>query len=269
MGVIPKLRAVVALIVAAVVIAGLPRKIGAQETTTQKMMPAGASPKYEVASIKLADPDEKRDGFDVKGRHVLMENIPVMTMLVFGYSVTPKQVVGLPDWAKSEHWDVDGVADVEGAPNLAQTQRMVQGLLTDRFGLKVHHETREVTGYALTLAKGGPKMVKSQGDPNGLPRQNSHMNAGQREIQFSNNTMHEFAMAMQFYMSEPVVDRTGLAGRWDFELKWTPDETRALPENAAPGVFTAVQEQLGLKLEPGKMPVDVLVVDAVEKPSAN
>jgi uncharacterized protein (TIGR03435 family) len=70
-------------------------------------------------------------------------------------------------------------------------------------------------------------------------------------------------------MSEPVVDRTGLTGRWDFELKWTTDETRAPVENAAPGVFTAVQEQLGLKLEAGKTPTDVVVVDAVEKPSAN
>jgi uncharacterized protein (TIGR03435 family) len=269
MGVARKLRAAVAVAVAAVVVAGIPRKVVAQESQAQKMMPADARPTFEVAAIKLADPDEKRDGFDVKGRHVLMENIPVMTMLVFGYGVSPKQVVGVPDWAKSEHWDVDGVPDVEGAPNLAQTQGMVQGLLTDRFGLKVHHETREVAGYALTVAKGGPNIAKSQGDPNGLPRQNSHMNAGQRDIKFTNNTMREFALAMQFYMSEPVVDRTGLTGRWDFELKWTTDETRAPQENAAPGVFTAVQEQLGLKLEAGKMPVDVLVVDAVEKPSAN
>lgn len=180
----------------AVVVAGMPGKIGAQEVEAQKTMRADAHPAFEVASIKLADPDEKRDGFDVKGRHVLMENIPVMTMLVFGYGVSPKQVAGVPDWAKSEHWDVDGVPDVEGAPNLAQMQGMVQGLLTDRFGLKVHHETREVAGYALTVAKGGPKIAKSQGDPNGLPRQNSHMNAGQRDIKFTNNTMREFALAM-------------------------------------------------------------------------
>lgn len=263
-----RLRWVAAGIMAAVVVV-LPGKIGAQEAQPQKIMPADAHPAFEVASIKLADPDEKRDGFDVKGRHVLMENIPVMTMLVFGYGVSPKQVVGVPDWAKSEHWDVDGVPDVEGAPNLAQMQGMVQGLLTDRFGLKVHHETREVAGYALTVAKGGPKIAKSQGDPNGLPRQNSHMNAGQRDIKFTNNTMREFALAMQFYMSEPVVDRTGLTGRWDFELKWTTDETRAPVENAAPGVFTAVQEQLGLKLEAGKTPTDVLVVDTVQRPSAN
>jgi len=269
MGVTRTVAWVVAGTMAAVVIAGLPRKIGAQEQQAQKMMPAAAHPKYEVASIKLADANEKRDGFDLKGRHVVMENIPVMTMLVFGYGVSPKQLVGVPDWAKSEHWDVDGVADVDGTPSLAQTQAMVQGLLLDRFGLKVHHETREVAGYALTVAKGGPKIAKSEGDPNGSPRQNSHMNAGQRDIKFSNNTMQEFALAMQFYMGEPVVDRTGLTGRWDFELKWTTDETRAPQEDAAPGVFTAVQEQLGLKLEPGKTPTDVLVVDKVEKPSAN
>ena len=269
MGLSRSWRRGIAVALAMFAVGGLPRTSGGQEQQAQKVMPADAHPLFEVASIKLADPTENRDGFDLKGRHVLMENIPVMTMLVFSYSVTPRQVVGAPDWVKSVHWDVDGVADVEGAPNLAQMQGMVQELLKGRFGLKVHRETREGTGYALTVAKGGPKIVKSQGDPNGLPRQNSHMNAGQRDIKFTNNTMHEFALALQFYMSEPVVDRTGLAGRWDFELKWSPDEMRALPENAAPGVFTAVQEQLGLKLESGKMPVDVLVVDAVEQPGEN
>ena len=85
----------------------------------------------------------------MRGRHVLMENIPVMTMLGFSYSVTPKQIVGAPDWAKSEHWDVDGVPDVEGTPNIAQIQGMIQKLLADRFGLKAHRETREIAGYAL------------------------------------------------------------------------------------------------------------------------
>jgi uncharacterized protein (TIGR03435 family) len=137
-----------------------------QQTTEVKMMPADARPTFEVASIKLADPNGKRDGFDVKGRHVLMENIPVMTMLVFAYSVSPTQIAGVPGWAKSEHWDVDGVPDVEGTPNIAQIQGMIQGLLTDRFSLKAHHETRELAGYALAVGKGGPKIAKSQGDPN-------------------------------------------------------------------------------------------------------
>jgi uncharacterized protein (TIGR03435 family) len=253
----------------AAVVVVLPGKIGGQEAQAPKMMPADAHPKFEVESIKLADPDEKRDGFDVRGRHVLMENVPVMTMVIFAYGTTPKQTARMPEWAKSVHWDADGVADVEGAPSLAQTQEMIQQLLVERFGLKVHREKREVSGYALTVGKGGPKIAKSQGDPNGMPRQNSHMNAGQRDIKFTNNTMNEFAQAMQFYISEPVTDHTALSGRWDFELKWTADETRAPQENAAPGVFTAVQEQLGLKLEPVKAPMDVLVVDSVQKPGAN
>ena len=263
------MRAAAKYIFLLMVVTGLPLRALAQEAQAQKMMPGDAQPVFEVASIKPAGPNEKRDGFDVKGRHVLMENIPVTTMLIFAYSISPKQIVGAPDWVKSQHWDVDGVPDVEGTPNVAQEQGMIQGLLTDRFGLKVHHESRELTGYTLTVAKGGPKIAKSQGDPNGLPRQDSHMNAGQRDIKFTNNTMREFALAMQFYISEPVVDRTGLTGRWDFELKWTSDETRAPQENAAPGVFTAVQEQLGLKLEAGNTPTDVLVIDSVERPGAN
>ena len=264
-----RLRWVAAGMMAAVVVVGLPRKVGAQETQTPKMMPADARPVFDVASIKLADPDKKRDGFDLKGKHVLIENVPVTTMLIFAYSMSPKQIFGVPDWAKSEHWDVDGLADVEGTPSLAQTQGMIRQLLSDGFGLKVHRETREVSGYVLTVAKGGPKIAKSQGAPNGSPRQNSHMNAGQRDIKFTNNTMNEFAQAMQFYISEPVSDRTALPGRWDFELKWTADEMRAPVEDAAPGVFTAVQEQLGLKLEPVKAPMDVLVVDSIQKPTSN
>jgi uncharacterized protein (TIGR03435 family) len=81
--------------------------------------------------------------------------------------------------------------------------------VADRFGPKVHNVTRELTAYALTVAKGGPKIAKSQGDPNGLPRQNSHMNAGQRDIKFTNNTMREFALAMQFYIGEPVGTKRG------------------------------------------------------------
>lgn len=124
--------------------------------------------------------------------------------------------------------------------------------------------------YALTVAKGGPKMTPSEGDPNGSLDENDHDNGGQRFMQMTNGSMAAFALIMKFYMDRPVVDQTGLTGRYDFRLKWTFDESKAPTDGtAAPSLFTAVQEQLGLKLDAVKAPADVLVVDKVEKPGAN
>jgi uncharacterized protein (TIGR03435 family) len=150
-------------------------------------------------------------------------------------------------------------------------------VLADRFGLKVHDEKRELSVYALTVAKGGPKLTKSLGNPNGPPDDNFSTSAYMRE---TNTTMGEFAKAMQYVLDRPEVDQTGLEGRWDFLLKWTPDESQftalgyKIPPptenpNAPPGLFAAIQEQIGLKLEAVKALAQVLVVDKVERPSAN
>jgi uncharacterized protein (TIGR03435 family) len=120
------------------------------------------------------------------------------------------------------------------------------------------------------VAKGGPKMTKSAGDPNGSMDENDGSNGGQRTMHVTNISMAEFALIMKFYLDRPVVDQTGLPGRYDFQLKWTFDESKAPTDGtAAPSVFTAVQDQLGLKLDAVKAPADMLVIDHVEQPSAN
>jgi uncharacterized protein (TIGR03435 family) len=145
---------------------------------------------------------------------------------------------------------------------------MVKKLMADRFQLKFHTEKRELSVYALTLAKTGPKFSKSQGDPNGKPG----LGFGPGNMGATNATMAEIAEAMQQgAVDRPVVDQTGLAGRFDLRLRWTPADIPADTQNAdaPPDLFTAMQEQLGLKLLATKEPVDVIMIDRVERPSAN
>ena len=124
--------------------------------------------------------------------------------------------------------------------------------------------------YALTLAKGGEKMTPSAGDPNGLLSETERDNGGQRTLQLTNSSLGDLVWLLKSNLDRPVVDQTGLKGRYDFKLTWTYDESRAPTDgSAAPSVFTAVQEQLGLKLEPVRTMTDVLVVDKVERPGAN
>jgi uncharacterized protein (TIGR03435 family) len=185
----------------------------------------------------------------------------------FAYAIHPKQIVDGPVWLETQRYDIVGQADVEGYANLRQIQEMLQKLLASRFNLKFHREKRELSIYAITLAKGGPKLTKHLEASNGLPTQSGSPSSGGRR--FTNNSMSDFALGMQSFLDRPVVDQTGLVGRFDFVLSWTPDDSNTDPENPAPGLFTAVQEQLGLKLEPVKGPADVYVIDHVEKPSEN
>lgn len=181
-----------------------------------------------------------------------------------------KQIVGAPDWIATERWDIEGIADPPGKPPLKQFQSLVRKILAERFGLKAHTETREMPVYALTVAKGGSKLTKSAGDPNGRMAENDNENGGQMNMRMTNSTMSDFGLLIKGYVDRPVVDQTGLTGRYDFKLAWAFDESKAPTDgSAAPSLFTAVQEQIGLKLEPVKARADVLVVDNVERPGAN
>jgi uncharacterized protein (TIGR03435 family) len=155
---------------------------------------------------------------------------------------------------------------------------MIQKLLADRFQLKFHNDKKELSAYVLTVAKGGPKMKKSEADPNGL---GGRFFRGLGVLSFTNSSMPDLCDLFQaVVLDRPVVDQTNLPGKWDFLLKWTPDESQfggmgikvPPPSDAAdapPPLFTAIQEQIGLKLEAGKAQVPVLVIERAEKPSAN
>ena len=242
-------------------------------------MPASARPAFEVATIKPADPDENGKGYFFQGDQVRTLNTSVNDLITFAFSLQQKQILGGPAWVSSDHFDISGKPDIDGGPNTLQMRGMLEKLLIERFGLKFHYEKRELPVYALTIVKSGNKMTKSKGDPDGLP---SMFFQGLGILPVSNATMQDFSNIMQSaVLDRPVVDQTGLTGRWDFTLKWTPDDSQfgglgvkvppPSPDapNAPPALFTAMPEQLGLRLDATKAPVQVLVIDALQKPSAN
>jgi uncharacterized protein (TIGR03435 family) len=233
-------------------------------------MAKDADPDWEVATVKQGNPDDNNSGFQIKGRRVVIERKTVEDMLIVGYGMNKRQVEGAPGWMGSERWDVEGVPDVPGEPSLKQLESLVRKILTERFGLTMHMVKREMGVYSITVAKGGPKLEKSAGDPDGLPDDSDNENGGQRSMRMTNATMGDFALLMKFFLDRPVMDQTGLAGRYDFMLKWTFDDSRVPTDGtAAPSLFTAVQEQMGLKIEPVKAMTDVMVIDKLERPSAN
>jgi uncharacterized protein (TIGR03435 family) len=243
-----------------------------------KPMPADANPVFEVATIKPSKPGTPGKGFGVRGRHFSTKNTSVSDIITFAYGVHARQITGGPAWLETDKYDLDAQPDGEGQPNDKQWKTMVQKLLADRYKLTFHREKKELSVYAIVVGKTGPKLTKSEGDPNGLPalffRRLGMLPA-------RNATIADFAGLMQAaVLDRPVVDQTGLPGRYDFTLTWTPDEfqfggqvanTPAPPGNAEapPDLFTAMQQQLGLKFESTKAPAEVLAIDHVEKPSEN
>jgi uncharacterized protein (TIGR03435 family) len=243
-----------------------------------KPMPADAHPKFDVVTVKPSDPNRPGKLFTIRGRHVMTINTNVNDLITFAYGLHSKQIVGAPDWFGTEKFDIDGVPDVEGQPNTKQLKMLIQSALTDRFKLTFHHDQKELSVYALTVGKGGPKMTETIHQPNDPVNFLFRKLGG---LMVSNATMKDFCDGMQSaVMDKPVVDHTGLTARYDFLLNWTPDESQfaamgaKIPPppddpNAPPSLYTALQEQLGLKLDAVKASAEVFVIDHIEKPSAN
>src|SRR4051794_78712 len=245
-----------------------------------KLMPADAKPTFEVATIKPSVPD-------APGQSILLgrggsnlfttTNSTLADLITFAYELHPRQLTFAPAWVESEKFDLSAKPDQPGMPSGPQLKTMVKQLLAERFQLTFHREKKELSVYALTVAKSGPKLNKSESTAS-LPGIGGR---GPGSIGVRNATMAEFADFLQNRLVErPVVDQTGLPGRYDFTLKWTPDpgQLAAVGPNAsppppadedAPDLFGALVQQLGLKLEGTKAPVEVLVIDKVEKPSEN
>jgi uncharacterized protein (TIGR03435 family) len=230
-------------------------------------MAPNAVPSFEVATIKLTDPSDTSRGFHISGRSIYIENEDLEALISVAYSIHKVQIVDAPAWFAKNRYDIKGTPDVAGVPDLHQYQLMIQHLLADRFQLKFNREKRELSVYAIKVAKGGPKIAKSSRDPQSLPDQTGN---GGGAMRFTNVSMADFTLGMQEFLEKPVVDQTGLSGRFDFELHWTPDNAPASDDpNAPPDIFTAVQEELGLKIDSTKALVNVLAIVHAEHPSEN
>jgi uncharacterized protein (TIGR03435 family) len=244
-------------------------------------MPANAKPEFAVATIKPSRPDAPRGGYGIRGQDVTTTNVTVSWMIKLAYNVHAHQISGAPAWLDSERYDTVGRSDTPGEPSRDQMKLMIQKLLVDRFQLRFHTEKKELPVYAMVVAKSGPKITVSAADPNAFPGIGFGRAPGVISLVGRNTGLNGVANGLQSnILDKPVVDQTGLTGRYDFQLRFTPDATQVAnfgglePANAAdldapPDIFTAFEQQLGLKLQPTKAVVDVMVIDRIERPSPN
>jgi uncharacterized protein (TIGR03435 family) len=203
-------------------------------------------------------------------------------LIHYAFQLQPYQIASTPGWIKSEHYDVNA-KPADAHPDFDDIPLMLQGLLEDRFRLKYHWETREQPAYDLVVTKPGRLRVSIlKGDcppplsnPEWLPK-DAPCGGLQNSVGHTkgyNLTASDLAGNLSWLLSKPVSDKTNLAGRYDVELRWTPEyiEMRSNAASAQddPNIFTAIQEQLGLKLQPTRGPVRVFVIDHIEKPSDN
>jgi uncharacterized protein (TIGR03435 family) len=243
-----------------------------------KAMDASIVPRFDVVTIKPSDPNRPGKLFTFRGRHAMTINTTTNDLITFAYGLHVKQIINAPDWFATEKFDLDGVPDHDGQPNSKQLRQLVQSALEDRFQIKFHHDQKELSVYALEVTKGGPKLTETIHQPSD-PKNFLFRKLG--ELTVTNSTMRDFCDGMQgAVLDKPAVDHTGLTARYDFTLSWTPDESQfsALggyrppateDPNAPPALSDAMQQQLGLHFESTKAPADVIVIDHVEKPSAN
>ena len=231
-----------------------------------------AAAKFEVASIKTASPAEtERSLTHNAGARLTTSNATLKMLILLAYQVMPYQVSGGPNWLESDGFDIEAKAANPKATQ-AQFRQMIQRLLADRFQLKVHMGAAELPVYALVAAKGGARLVEAKND-----NAEVSMNIdGPGHMTGVKATMPMLANTLTRPLQRKVVDETGLAGAYNFELRFLPDrkpprpgDDAAPPTGDGPSLFTALQEQLGLSLKAGKGPVEVLVIDHAERPSEN
>ncbi len=249
------------------------------------MMPTSAKPEFTVATIKPSRPDAPRGGYGFRGQDVTTTNVTVNWMIKFAYNLHARQITGGPAWLDSAKYDTVGRPDTPGQPNRDQMKLMIQGLLADRF-LSSSSSTSKREGTAgvraMMVLKTGAKITTSAGDPNAFPGIGFGQGPGILTLVGRNTTLDGIANGLQSnVLDKPVVNQTGLTGRYDLLLRFTPDTAQVanfggLPPggnsadpDAPPDIFSAFQQQLGLKLESTKAFVDVMVIEKIERPSEN
>ncbi len=246
-----------------------------------KMMAPDANPSFDVATIKPNNSGAANmQGLTVNGRNFATRNSSLGDLVAFAFQVQARQIVNGPDWMDKDRYDIAAVPDAEGAPSVVQLRSMIQKLLADRFKLTFHKEKREMPAFVLTVAKTGSKLTPTQAT-GPLPGLGLRPQPGGVIMPVQNATMGDFSGFLQsLVLDRPVVNETKLDGRYDFAVKFMPDDSQfnghppPVPAKtdsveSYPSLFDAFQQQLGLKLEAQKAPVEVIVIDHAEKPSAN
>jgi uncharacterized protein (TIGR03435 family) len=246
------------------------------------MASAQSTRSFAVASIRANRSGERIMLFNpARGGRFTATNSSLHLLIRYAYDVADYQISGAPDWVKSDHWDI--AAKGEGDPPVSEIREMLQRLIEDRFQLKYHADTKDVVEYHLVVSSAGKLKRAEPGDcpsilSGSLPSQPDDAPCGTLRNSAGNTkgyklTAGELAGSLSMFLGRSVVDKTGLTGRYDIELRWTPESAQMQPggvaEGGPPSIFTALREQLGLKLESAKGSVKTLVIDHVERPSEN
>ncbi len=235
--------------------------------------------KYEVASIKPATPGQPGTGRpEPGGQRYRGTNLPLSLYISSAYRIKADQLVGAPGWVDTDRFDIE--AQAEKPSSLEQHHLMMQSLLAERFHLKSHFETKEMPVYALTVESSGPKLTVHDAANSGEPWiEQGRDKPFHARWTATAASMELFAFRLAAILDRPVIDQTGLKGEYDFTLTYTMDLPPNVPSTAllngepidlsGPSIFQAIRQQLGLRLDARKGPAKVMVIDYVEKPSAN
>lgn len=236
------------------------------------------SPTFEVATIKPVESGPKSSRFIVmQGPHRFVEKDYTLKLLIAAaYNLNPKAVTGGPSWIESDHYDIVALTPGEKQPSHDQQMLMLRTLLADRFKLVFHRESKVFPIYSLELAKGGSKLKPSTAAPSDQPQLISTVYPQRILMPARNASMADFVSVLQrAILDRPVVDKTGLTGRYDFDLEWAPDESQfggdipASTDASIPPLFTAIQQQLGLRIVATRGPIQAIVIDHANHPSPN
>ncbi len=253
-------RLVLVIRIAGLVTLGI---LGTPPMRAQAQAPA---PVLEVASVKPVLPSENAASFD--GNRITMTATTLASAVRFAYDLRRYQVLGGPSWINEDSYEIAAKAEGNVPLTVGQFRQLLQTVLTERFRLTVRRETRELPVYALVVGAKGSRLQKSKTGQ-------FSMRAAQTLIEVSGGTMIQLSATLAGIVDRPVFDRTELKDKYDFRLDFAPEQ-RVVPLDTAPSepnnlpsIFTVLQQQLGLKLEPTRAPVQILVIDRVERPSPN
>ncbi len=239
-------------------------RIAATVTLLATLCSAQPPVKFEAASIRRNLSGSMNTQISTSGGRLTITNASLKTLIRNAYDILGFQVTGGPGWLDSDMYDISATTGEPGKMSPETFRLALKALLADRFSLKVHEETREASAYILLPAKSGPKLVaNSTGVEPGI---NTSKGLGRARMKGAREPIAVLASNLANQTGRYVIDRTGLTGFWDWTLEWDPDPNA---DSQLPSLFTALQEQLGLRLEGQKGPVPMLVIDSVEKPSDN
>jgi uncharacterized protein (TIGR03435 family) len=241
--------------------------------------PSAAPLTFEVAAIKPTNPDNRDLRLRQTNGLFVASGYTLQRLIAFAYDLELFQVSAGPAWSASDRYDI--TAKKERDPRLAKPdddRYRARALLADRFNLSIHRESKELPIYALVVEKNGSKLQLAK-PPIGSSGVSGHGGSGRTQLMFTDSPISLLVHELSRRLGRPVVDYTGLSAHYDFKLEWTSDESRpalasidsaiASPDSSGPSIFTALQEQLGLKLEAEKGPVEIIVIDRADRPSEN